>query len=133
MPIYEYRCNKCQRITSLYVRGFPSVNITEKPELTCSYCGATELSRIISRVAINKTDKDRYEGILNDAELVKGMEANDPRALAEWTKRLEGTTDLAPEYKEMMGKLERGEDYGKVITEMQDSELGAPESAPPEE
>ncbi len=122
MPVYEYRCDNCRRVTSLYVRGFSS-----EPTPVCSYCGATELSRMVSRFTVNKTEKDRYEDILNDSQLVKGMMYNDPRAMAEWSKRLEGTEDIGPEYQEMMEKLERGEDYGKVITEMQDKELGSPE------
>jgi len=51
------------------------------------------------------------ESVLEDAALVRGMEQNDPRALAEWSRRMgqEGGTVSGPEFEEMMERLDRGE------------------------
>ena len=46
MPVYEYRCEKCGRITSFLVRSGVA------RELTCEACGSAELTRQISRPAI---------------------------------------------------------------------------------
>jgi len=62
---------------------------------------------------VQKTDKDVYEDILQDSHLTKGMLNNDPRALAEWNKRMSHGEKVAPEHEEMLGKMERGEMHTK--------------------
>ncbi len=124
MPVYEYRCNDCRRKVSLYVKGF-----SDMLKAVCTVCGSENLSRLFSSFAVLKADKDVYEDILSDPRLVRGMMENDPRALAEWTRRMEGTApgEMEPEHEEMMEKLERGERWEKIVTEMQERELGSPE------
>ena len=58
---------------------------------------------------VQKSYKDIYDNILSDAQLMKGMMGNDPRALVEWNKRMSGGEPVAPEYRETMEKMERGE------------------------
>jgi putative FmdB family regulatory protein len=129
MPVYEYRCNDCRRRVSLYIRG-----LSEKPEPVCTKCGSKNLTRLFSTFARLKTDKDVYENILSDSDLVKGMMANDPRALVEWSRRMEGTEgEKSPEYEEMMERMEKGERWEEVASEMQESELASPETSEPEE
>jgi len=103
MPIYEYRCDSCQRIISVYQRDFSC----RAP--LCPHCGDSRLQRIFSTFSMRKTYKDVYEGILSDNNLTRGMLNNDPRALAEWNKRMSGGEKVAPEYEEMTGKMESGE------------------------
>lgn len=106
MPIYEYRCNNCKRVVSILVRGFSGA-----PDVTCTFCGSKDLSRSVSRFSVLKTDHERMGDVLEDSALVRGLEQNDPRALAEWSRRMgqEGGTVPEPEFKEMMERLERGE------------------------
>ena len=110
MPIYEYRCNNCRRRVSLLVRSF-----SESPK-TCPNCGGTELNRLFSTFSVRPSDQDVYEDILSDSRLVKGLESNDPRALAEWNKRMSRGEKVAPEYEEVVDKLGAGEmpDIGKL-------------------
>ena len=103
MPIYEYRCNSCRRRVSMLVRS------SSESSVACPHCGSTELNRLFSTFAIRKTDQDIYDDILSDAGLVKGLESDDPRALAEWNKRISRGEGIAPEYEEAMNKLEAGE------------------------
>lgn len=105
MPLYEYRCNKCNRLVTLFKRGF-----SESSE-TCPHCSGTELSRLFSSFSIRKADSAIYEDILSDSNLVRGLERDDPHALAEWSKRMgQGLDeDITPEYEEMMGRMETGE------------------------
>ena len=106
MPIYEYRCNNCRRVVSILVRGFAGA-----PDVACTFCGSKDLSRLVSRFSVLKTDHDRMGAVLEDSALVRGLERNDPRALAEWSRRMgqEGGTVSGPEFEEMMERLERGE------------------------
>jgi putative FmdB family regulatory protein len=105
MPVYEYRCNNCQRKVSIYLRGFSA-----SPE--CPHCGSEDLARLFSTFTVRGTYKDIYEDILSDKRLTDGLMRNDPRALAEWNKRMSrGMEDetTAPEYEETLDRMEHGE------------------------
>lgn len=103
MPIYEFRCQSCgQRMSVLRRWGE-----TQPP--VCSRCGSSQVSRIFSIFRVHRTDKQIYEDILSDSQLIKGLEQNDPRALAEWNRRLSRGEKVEPEYEELMYHLERGE------------------------
>jgi len=103
MPIYEYWCDSCKKIVSLYQQN-PSL-----PSLSCPRCGKNELKRIFSTFSVQKTHKDVYEDILSDRELTQGMMRDDPRAIAEWNKRMSGGEKSTPEYEEITERMERGE------------------------
>ena len=108
MPLYEYRCHKCHKRVTLLVRS----RSVGTPELACPVCGGQELSRLFSTFSIKHTYMDNYDSILNDSQLVSGLERDDPRALAEWNRRMSrGAEDdnVGPEYKEMLEKMDRGE------------------------
>jgi len=108
---------------SHYVRGY-----SETPEPVCSACGSKDVSRLFSTFATIKTDNDVYEDILNDNQLVERMMANDPRAMLEWSRKMEGTeAEKNPEYEEVIQRMERGEDLQSLVTEMQSRELDSSE------
>ena len=44
MPLYEYRCNDCQQLTSVLVRT-PSAN--KQP--TCDHCQSAKMEKLISK------------------------------------------------------------------------------------
>ena len=104
MPVYEYRCDACQRKVSIYVRDFSA-----SPR--CPSCGGGGLARLFSTFAIRGGYKDIYEDILGDGRLVGGLMQDDPRALAEWNRRMsrEMEGQPAPEYEEMLDRLDHGE------------------------
>jgi putative FmdB family regulatory protein len=105
MPVYEYRCNNCQRKVSIYLRGFSA-----SPK--CPQCGSEDLSRLFSTFAVRGSYKDIYEDILSDKRLTDGLMRNDPRALADWNKRMSrGMEDetIAPEHEEILERMEHGE------------------------
>lgn len=105
MPIYEYRCNNCRRKVSIYLRDFSA-----SPK--CPSCGAEDLVRLFSSFAVRKEGSTAiYEDILSDHRLVDGLMRNDPRALAEWNKRMSRGMDeeIAPQYEEMLDRMEHGE------------------------
>jgi putative FmdB family regulatory protein len=114
MPIYEYRCHNCRRRVNLYIRF-----TAEDSQPACPQCESTNLSRLFSTFAIRKSDSSVYEGIFSDSHLVKGLENDDPRALAEWNRRMGSSMDeeVAPEYEEMLERLEGGEMPPREIPE----------------
>ena len=111
MPIYEYWCVPCGRKATLYQ---PKYSSAPPP---CPYCGGNQLRRMVSAFSMHKTYKDVYEDILSDRELTGGMLRNDARALAEWNRRMSGGEKVAPEYEEIMGRMERGELPAEQIEE----------------
>jgi hypothetical protein len=64
---------------------------------------------MVSAFSMHKTYKDVYEDILSDRDLTRGMLGNDARALAEWNRRMSWGEKVAPEYEEIMERMERGE------------------------
>ena len=120
MSIIEYQCKSCRRKVSVYVKGFSGT-----PEVACSFCGGKDLARLFSTFAMVRGDSDIYDDILSDSSLVNRMMANDPKALVEWSRRMGGTEgENAPEYQEMVERLERGESVESVAADMQKRELG---------
>lgn len=79
------------------------------PPPPCPHCGKSEIKRIFSTFSVQKTYRDVYEDILTDRELTKGMMRDDPRAIAEWNKRMSSGEKSPPEYEEIAEKMERGE------------------------
>lgn len=122
MPIYEYRCNNCQRKVEVFVQSFSTPSNT-----SCTHCGSDNLSRIFSKFAVrrSKNDKSVYDDILSDSKLTEGLMRNDPRALAEWSRKMSRAADedSTPETEELMDRLEAGEDVSEVIEEMKPPEL----------
>ncbi|MEA1881702.1 MAG: FmdB family zinc ribbon protein [Candidatus Marinimicrobia bacterium] len=47
MPIYEYKCNKCKKISSIFFRSFSSV---ENESAKCQHCNSSALKRLISKL-----------------------------------------------------------------------------------
>lgn len=123
MPIYEYWCSSCQRKISVYQQDFSS-------SVRCPRCGNSELKRVFSTFAMRKTSKDVYEDILSDRELTHGMLRNDPRAMAEWNKRMTGGEKAPPEYEEITDRMERGEWPVKQMEERRKEFFGEEESKP---
>ncbi len=120
MPIYEYICQKCRYKFSVLVRSPAGA---DSP--ACPRCQGKEISRMFSTFSVrSKTDKDVYESILGDQQLVRGMLSDDPRALAEWNKRMSGDMDekVAPEYEDMVGRMEKGEMPTETIKELKGEE-----------
>ena len=104
MPLYEYWCSHCRGKITLYLSSFSQASPS------CPHCGNTSLHRLFSTFSMRtKTYKDIYEDILSDSQLTRAMLRDDPRALAEWNKRMSQGEEIAPEYQEMIERMEKGE------------------------
>ena len=118
MPIYEYICHDCERRVSLLWRSFADV---QERQAACPRCGGTNLSRLISRVAVLRSEESRLDD-LADPNSMGDLDENDPKSLARFMRKMASETgeDLGPEFAEVVGRLEAGEDPEAIERSMPD-------------
>jgi len=123
VPIYEYLCHDCGRRVSILWRSFSEIGAT-KPR--CPRCGGENLTRLISRVAVVRSEESRLED-LADPSTLAGLDENDPKSIARWMRRMshELGEDLGPEFEEVVDRLEAGQSPEEIEEAMPD--LGAGE------
>lgn len=106
MPIYEFVCQDCRKLTSVFVRSVNS-DVTA----TCSACGGTDLKRAVSRISIGRTESqimDQY-GV---PEPGQGADAyRDPRQIGRWVEKRfdEMGMELPSEARKMIDAAREGE------------------------
>lgn len=124
MPIYEYRCNGCGRRVTLFWRSFSEIGETPP---RCSFCGGEDLTRLVSRVAVVRSEEGRLEDLADPSSLA-GLDENDPKSMARWMRKMsqEMGEDLGPEFYEVVDRLEAGQSPEEVEEGMPDlgGELG---------
>ena len=64
MPIYEYRCQNCRRVSS-----FLLLNLKDPFVPVCKQCGSHSLERILSRVHVRLSEETRLERLADPAGL----------------------------------------------------------------
>ncbi|MFQ6058777.1 MAG: zinc ribbon domain-containing protein [Anaerolineae bacterium] len=121
MPIYEYRCNNCRRRVSVWMRSY-----TPPENPACDRCGSQDLTRLISRVAVVRSEEARLEALADPSSLA-GLDENDPRSIARWMRKMssEMGEDLGDEFNEVVERLEAGESPEEIEKSM--PELGGEE------
>ncbi len=102
MPIYEYRCGRCGKVSNFLI-----LNIRNPFEPTCKHCDSQEMTRLISRVARLRSEESRLESLADPSKL-GDLDEKDPASMARWMKR--------------MGK-ELGEDVGEDFDAMVDEAM----------
>jgi putative FmdB family regulatory protein len=131
MPIYEYRCANCQRKVSLFWRSFSAV---DESKAQCTFCGSTRLTRVASRVRVIRGGGSNSQsesggdmpagGDVDDRMLdeMGGLDENDPRSLGRFMRKMaaESGESMGPEFDEIVGRLEKGEDPEKIEQSMGD-------------
>jgi len=89
----------------------------------CPHCEGARLRRLVSRVAVLKSEDSRIENMADPA-LMSGLESEDPKALASFMRQMssEMGEPLDPEMNEVIGRLEAGESPDAIEASM--PELG---------
>ena len=107
MPAYDYRCNDCKRRVVLTYKTYADY---DKAVPTCPRCQGTHLTRLISRVAIAKSEDSRFSSLEDDSALDDLADA-DPATLGRYMRRMsrEAGEDLGDEFNEVVDRLEAGE------------------------
>jgi putative FmdB family regulatory protein len=105
MPIYEYRCEKCRRISSVL-----TTRVSEKVEAVCAHCGGKKMSRLMSRFAMPRSEESRMEA-LADPSRMGNVDENDPKSVARMMKRMG---------QEMVDEF-GGEEFDEAVEEIESS------------
>lgn len=112
MPIYEYICDDCRQVASIFFRSYSQVAAA-----SCPHCSSSNLRRLVSKVAILKGEAKRAQEI--DVRREMGdLNPLDPRSVAHWARQKGGELDplLGSNLREMAEKMESGD----TPTEMYD-------------
>ena len=102
MPIYEYRCDDCGKISE-----FLLIKSEETFTPQCKKCKSKKMARVLSRVRAVRSEESRMES-LADPSKWGGLDEKDPKSMAKWMKK--------------MGK-EMGEDMGEDVDQMVDEAM----------
>jgi putative FmdB family regulatory protein len=118
VPIYEYRCQDCRRRVSIFWRSFSDV---DTGAVACPRCGGVNLTRLVSRVRLAHSEEGRLDD-LADPSSFPDLDENDPKSLGRWMRKMssEMGEDLGPEFDEVVGRLEAGEDPESIEKTMPD-------------
>jgi putative FmdB family regulatory protein len=84
MPIYEYYCEDCKRLSS-----FLLLRTTEEIEPYCKGCGSKGVKRIVSLVSIPRSEEKRMGGLLDPSKF-SDLDENDPRSIEQIMRRVSG-------------------------------------------
>lgn len=127
MPIYEYRCHDCRRRVSILWR---SLSEAESGEARCPRCGGTRLTRLVSRVAVLRSEEARLDALM-DTDSLGDLDENDPKSIARWMRKMskEIGEDAGEEFEEVVDRLEAGQTPEQIEQEMPDLGLGGADDA----
>jgi putative FmdB family regulatory protein len=105
MPIYEYRCESCRKISS-----FLLLRATEEIVPYCKACGGKEVKRQVSRVAILKGEEKMMESLLDPSKL-SDLDENEPASAERVMRRMgrELGDELGEDFQESMEEALSGE------------------------
>ena len=113
MPIYEYRCRDC-RGKSVFI----TLSVRSALEPKCKKCGSLNLEKLVSRVAVSRSEERRLESLADPAKL-SGLDENDPQSVARWMKKMgkemgdDAGEDFDQSIDEAMEEAESGEESGE--------------------
>lgn len=117
MPIYEYICLDCHRKVSIFYR---TLTLAEAATPSCPHCQGKRLHRVISRVAMLRSEESRLEA-LADPSMLAGLEEEDPRALGRMMRQMSaelGEEMDDPELNEIVDRLESGQSPEEIEKSM---------------
>ena len=109
MPIYEYRCEDCGRISEFLV-----IRTDDKAAPQCKQCKSKKMSRVLSRVRVVRSEESRIES-LADPSKWGDLDEKDPKSMAKMMKR------MGKEFGDEMGDLNMDE-----MEQAIEEEMGAP-------
>jgi putative FmdB family regulatory protein len=100
MPIYEYRCADCGKRST-----FVTLSVRSAFEPRCQACGSANVKKLVSRVAVHRSEESRMESLADPARL-GGLDENDPGSVARWMKKMgrEMGEDLGDDFE---GEIDR--------------------------
>ena len=106
MPLYEYRCLDCRRISTVLVRSMAN---SQGP--SCQYCSSGNLTRLLSKFSFRRSWGSSLDWS-PDSGSPDEMDQEDPRQMAQWMRNQQRETgeEVTPEFEEMLEEMESGKE-----------------------
>jgi putative FmdB family regulatory protein len=106
MPIFEYRCEACGKISEFLLIKTDEVFIPQ-----CKRCRSKKMTRVLSKVRVIRSEESRMES-LADPSKWGDLDEKDPKSMAKMMKK------LGKEFGE-----ELGEDADQMVDEAMEEEM----------
>ena len=107
MPIYEFRCADCGKVTNHFTR-----KIDTELTVACEHCKSQKTSRMMSKFGRSYTRSDIIEKYGDPADMGGGSDAyRDPRQIGSWVEKKfdQYGMDLPDGAREMIDAAREGE------------------------
>ena len=117
MPSYDFQCKSCGE---RFVLTYKTYRAYDEATHTCPHCGSTDLTRLISRVAIPKPSPDLAN--LSPSEMLSVMEGGDSREVGELFRQVGETVPggMDAEYNSVTERLLSGDKPEQIESDLQD-------------
>jgi putative FmdB family regulatory protein len=118
MPIYDYHCLNCRRRVSLFYRTLSAATVATA---VCPHCQSHKLRRLVSKVAVVKSEDARLDA-MSDSDMLDGLDEEDPRSMGRMMRRMsdELGEEMDPEFDEVIDRLESGQPPEEIEKAMPD-------------
>jgi putative FmdB family regulatory protein len=115
MPIYEYRCSSCRKVSEFLV-----LSLSAPFAPVCPRCGGPDLERILSRVRVRLSEETRMERLADPHRWggLADVDENDPASMARMMRQ------MGPHLQEAMGEDYPGEMDQMIEEAMEGGEMG---------
>jgi len=115
MPIYEYRCLTCRRVSEFLLLSLSTPFVP-----VCPRCGGTEMERVLSRVRVRLSEETRLERLADPSRWggLADLDENDPASMERMMRQ------LGPHLKEALGEDEAGEIDQAIEEAMESGDMG---------
>lgn len=124
MPFYDYFCRGCKKKVNIFWR---SISEAKEGEARCPDCQSRDLQRRVSPFRQIKSSKASADPELPfDESEIEAMEREDPKTMARMFKRMsnEMGEEMDGEMEEVVHRLEKGEDPGKIERDLESKDEG---------
>jgi len=104
MPIYEFKCQDCGRLTSVFVKTMRS-----SYKARCQHCGGRNVERVVSGFAHHKSEQTILEEYGSEPKRLEDYK--DPRQIGRWAERKfrEQGIEMPDEARKMIDAAREGE------------------------
>jgi hypothetical protein len=97
---------------------FITLSFKSTLEPKCKKCGSLNLEKLVSRVAVSRSEESRLDSLADPSKL-SSLDEDDPKSVARWMKKMgkemgeDAGEDFDQSIDEAMEEAESGEDSGE--------------------